>query len=72
MVEDRLRDAKAQGLGARLGADVPLVRNRLLLRVEGNYERYAWTFAPADGDTFRAQGATDLVWGVTTSLGATY
>ncbi len=72
VVQDRFRNAKAQGLGARLGGEVPVAGGRVLLRLDGAFERYGWTFEPMDTDMFRATGATDLVWGLTGSIGAAY
>jgi hypothetical protein len=72
VVQDRFRNAKAQGLGGQLGGELPLGGGRVLLRLNGTFERYGWTFEPVDADKFRAVGATDLNWGLTASLGAAY
>ncbi|MCE9576788.1 MAG: PEGA domain-containing protein [Deltaproteobacteria bacterium] len=72
VVQDRFTGAKAQGLGARLGGELPVAKGKVVLRLDGTFERYGWTFQSKAGDTFNAAGATDLVWGLTGSIGVAY
>lgn len=70
--ETRFTGASAQGLGARLGGDVPFAGGRVVLRIEGNLSRYGWTFTSNAGDMYIADGATDVLWGFNIGLGASY
>jgi PEGA domain len=69
---NRFTGASAQGLGARVGFDVPLMSGRLIIRVEGNLSRYTWTFHSVMTDTNVADGATDTLFGFNAGLGGSY
>ncbi len=64
--------ASAQGLGARLGGEVPIAKGRVVFRAEGNLSRYGWTFTTMAGDKYIADGATDVLWGINLGIGGSY
>ncbi|HTJ46257.1 MAG TPA: PEGA domain-containing protein [Kofleriaceae bacterium] len=70
--ENRFSGASAQGLGGRLGTDIPFASGRVVLRVEGNLFRYGWTFTSNTGDMYMADGASDVLWGFNVGLGGSY
>jgi len=69
---NRFRGASAQGLGGRAGLVLPIVKGKIVLRVEGNLQRFSWSFSPMTGDPYIADSATDLLYGVNFGLGAAY
>jgi PEGA domain len=69
---NRFRGASAQGLGGRAGLFIPIAKGRVVFRVEGNLERFGWSFSPMTGDPYIADGATDMLYGVTFGVGAAY
>jgi hypothetical protein len=70
--ESKFSGASAQGLGGRLGFDIPFMDGRVVLRAEGNLQRYTWTFQSQAGDMNVADGANDTLYGFNIGLGASY
>jgi hypothetical protein len=66
------RGATAQGLGARLGGEVPIAKGRVLFRVEGSLAKYTWAFTSMAGDKYIADGASDVLFGVNIGIGGSY
>ena len=70
--QDKFSGASAQGIGGRLGFDIPFMDGRVILRAEGNLQRYTWTFQSQPGDMNVADGANDTLFGFNIGLGASY
>lgn len=71
-LEDRFRAADVDGFGLRGGAAMWFLDGHLEGRVEGNLTRFGYTFQSEDGDAFDADGGSDLLYGVTLSVGGSY
>lgn len=71
-LEDRFRAADVNGFGVRAGVAAWFLDRHLEGRVEGNLTRFGWTFQSEDGDAFDADGGSDLLYGVTLSVGGAY
>jgi hypothetical protein len=70
--QNRFRGGSMSGLSGHLGGDVPFLDGRLILRVEGNVQRYGWTFNTQPGDMYIADGASDVLFGFNIGLGGSY
>jgi hypothetical protein len=71
-LEDRFRGPEVDGLAARAGLAAFLLDRHLEGRVEGAYARYGWTFSPESGDAYIADGGSDVMYGVTITVGGRY
>ncbi len=71
-LEDRFRAADVDGIGLRGGLAAYFLDRHLEGRVEGNLTRFGWTFQSEDGDAFDADGGSDLLYGITISVGGAY
>jgi hypothetical protein len=69
-LQTRFRDAKATGLRAAVGAQARF--GQFAVRIEASAMRYSWSFTPDTMDVFRADGATDAVEMISTTLGYIY
>ncbi len=71
-LEDRFRGADVDGVAARVGGSYGFLRHHLEARVEGQVTRFGWSFQPESGDMYDADGGSDLLYGVTISVGGRY
>lgn len=72
LLEDRFRSAGVDGVGARVGTALRLLGRHLEARAEAALTRFGWEFEAETGDPYDAEGGTDLLFGITLSLGGTY
>jgi hypothetical protein len=71
-LERRFRGADVDGVAARAGAAAWLFDRHLEARVEAALTRLGWRFASERGDAYDADGGSDLLVGVTITVGGRY
>jgi hypothetical protein len=67
---DNVATADTTGYAVRGGLEFPLWKGRLAARIEGHFGKFNWKFADQlMSSEYQADGATDLLYGVSTVLG---